>query len=289
MGQFGGRWTEQKLSAVKQYLNQYAKVMKNQNFTLWYVDAFAGKGFCEYVQGSAPIFGDDEEAIAFVQGSPLNALAVRPAFDHCVFIEQSKAHALSLKERIRMAGSHESKVYVENDDANTVLARFCAFLDKPENGKHRGVIFLDPFATQVRWETVEKLGRTGKLDVWILFPVMAVNRLITNDRSKQLPDWEARLDSVFGVTDWRTAFYKKGESDLFGGLGVDRKSVTFDGICAYYLDRLRSAYGAVVPEYKELRNSSNSPIFALLFAVASQNPKAQGIARNIATHIIKNL
>ena len=32
----------------------------------------------------------------------------------------------------------------------------------------RGVLFLDPFATQVKWSTIERIAGFNALDTWIL-------------------------------------------------------------------------------------------------------------------------
>lgn len=287
MGQFGGVWTTQKLAAVRQYLQSYVTAMKKQPFTLWYVDAFAGKGFSEHSLGSAPLLGEDLDATAFVDGSPLNALAVKPPLDRYLFIEQSRAHVLSLKDRIRGREPDGAIVTVAQGDANDKLLEFCEELDRDRMA--RAVVFLDPFATQVRWQTVEKLGRTGKVDVWILFPIMAITRLLSNDQSRQEPAWQKRLDDVFGSADWRTAFYAPPAQDLFGDHRPAQRTVTAEGICQFYLRRLEGVYGSTAKDFKILMNSGNSPIFALMFAVASPNKQAQGIALNIARHIITHL
>ena len=59
--QFGGKWTEQKLQRLRDYLVAYLQALKNQPFTLYYIDAFAGTGYntpkadLEY---SSPLFDD---------------------------------------------------------------------------------------------------------------------------------------------------------------------------------------------------------------------------------------
>ena len=41
---FGGPWTEKKLEILRRYLDAYTTALKNQRFTLYYVDGFAGAG-----------------------------------------------------------------------------------------------------------------------------------------------------------------------------------------------------------------------------------------------------
>lgn len=48
--------------------------------------------------------------------------------------------------------------------------------------RRRAVVFLDPFGMQVEWRTIERIGQTKAIDLWILFPLgVAVNRFLTKD------------------------------------------------------------------------------------------------------------
>ncbi|WP_157998421.1 hypothetical protein [Desulfosporosinus sp. OT] len=44
MQAFGGPWTLLKLDILEKYLSFFVQAMKNQNFKLCYIDAFAGSG-----------------------------------------------------------------------------------------------------------------------------------------------------------------------------------------------------------------------------------------------------
>lgn len=75
---FGGRWTEEKLEALRLYVEAYLEIFtKNpraKKLTRIYVDAFAGTGYREEVPGSStdvPLFPEllRGEAAAFREGS----------------------------------------------------------------------------------------------------------------------------------------------------------------------------------------------------------------------------
>ena len=54
---FGGRWTEQRLEILGRYLDAYTTALKNQRFTLYYVDGFAGAGsYAEAVEDDYAVF-----------------------------------------------------------------------------------------------------------------------------------------------------------------------------------------------------------------------------------------
>ncbi|MFN9820462.1 MAG: three-Cys-motif partner protein TcmP, partial [Akkermansiaceae bacterium] len=62
--------------------------------------------------------------------------------------------------------------------------------------KHRAVAFLDPFALQVSWTTLEKIAATQAIDMWLLFPAMAVNRMLP--KSGEIPQkWADRLSHLW--------------------------------------------------------------------------------------------
>ena len=42
-------------------------------------------------------------------------------------------------------------------------------------------MFLDPYGTQVSWDTIKLIADTRAIDLWILFPIGAVNRLMNRD------------------------------------------------------------------------------------------------------------
>ena len=153
---------------------------------------------------------------------------------------------------------------------------------------HRAVVFLDPFAMSVAWTTVEALANTRKCDVWFLFPVGAVNRLLTKT-GKRDPSWDAALNEILGCTDWRGEFYRLEGTDLFGDQ-VIRKMASCEDIAEFYLRRLDDLFpGGAAPAYRMLKNSKESPLFALMFAIGNPAPSAKGVAFRIANHILQKL
>src|SRR5262249_20229663 len=92
---FGGDWTEQKLERVRKYLVAYATIMKNRQFRVAYIDAFAGTGYRtlkRHDSSLAKIFPEifEPESRRFLDGSARIALQVRPRFTKYIFIERDK-------------------------------------------------------------------------------------------------------------------------------------------------------------------------------------------------------
>ncbi len=271
---FGGPWTQQKLEILQRYLNAYTTVLKKYGFTLTYVDGFAGAG--SYIES-----GDDyTEFHEFRQGSARIALEIddRP-FDRLVFIEKEAGAAetlLILKSEYR-----GRDIEVIQGDANIKVPEFCCSM----RASDRAVVFLDPFATEVLWETVEAIGATRKIDCWILFPVRAVAQIMPVEREPTAA-LAGRLDQIFGGREyWHESYHYSPQLSLLGEPRREREPGV-DEIAERYRERLRSVFHSVATTRRTLRNSTNAPLFELFFAAS--NPRGAPIAIDIADHILKN-
>ena len=190
-------WTEQKLTILEEYLKQYTTALKNQDFRLTYLDAFAGTGYVspnlaeEHNTPSA--WGDalDGPSREVLTGSTRRAIAVTDKpFDTFIFIEQNASHAAELR-RVRAEFSSRD-IRIEQSDANAFLQMWCDVqnqsLGVPWNlpgRRQRAVVFLDPFATQVHWRTIAAIASTQSIDLWILFPLSALTRIMPRDRQPE--------------------------------------------------------------------------------------------------------
>src|SRR5690606_28307083 len=93
--QFGGLWTRKKLEMLEQYLTFYTQALKNQPFTLHYVDAFAGTGsHVPVVEDSQPMLVPYED----FKGSVLTALEVNPGFHRYHFNDLNPDHINELEK-----------------------------------------------------------------------------------------------------------------------------------------------------------------------------------------------
>jgi three-Cys-motif partner protein len=139
---------------------------------------------------------------------------------------------------------------------------------------------------QVTWETIVALAKTEAVDLWILFPISAVNRLLT--RTGRISEgWRKKLDAVFGSSDWYEVFYKTRRlTDIFGDDYSETKKVAdFELIANYFVARLRTIFPGVADNPRLLLNSRNSPLFLLCFAAA--NPRGTTVAIKIAQDILR--
>jgi three-Cys-motif partner protein len=284
-------WTKDKLVRLEKYLSAYTTALKKTNFILAYIDAFAGTGRISREIRETPqnLFGFeeglDEELKDFIDGSAKIALQTEPQFHKYIFIEKNKNRFSELQKLKEEFPTLASKIEIVNAEANIFVQDLC----KKDWIKHnrRAVMFLDPYGMQVSWKTIEAIANTKAIDLWILFPIGTVNRLL-NKNGKINKGRRKSLDILFGKEDWFEMFFEERErislftqeSEKYFG-----KKASFETIAQYFNDKLKSVFTEVAPNPLFLSNSNNSPIFLLCFAAG--NPKGAPIAVKIAQNILK--
>lgn len=303
MTTFGGPWSRLKLDCVESYAVAYLKVMQQQNWSLHYVDAFAGQGRQQLKllasnsdsqsenQASFDFLdqAEDQARYEFLEGSALRALKVSNeatrGFDRFVFIEASRMAKEKLAQRALVEWpAQAAKIQLLKDDANDAIADY---VKKTNWAKTRALVFLDPFGLQVRWRTIEELAQTRACDVWYLFPIGGVIRMLPSSGQMD-PMWEVKLDNLFGTTDWREAFYADNkQGDLFGDASRI-KNANETKILSFIKKRMQTVF-AGISNFAILRNSMGYPMFALLMGVTNPSPKAVSSALRISNHLIANL
>jgi three-Cys-motif partner protein len=299
--EFGGGWSESKLDCVESYAVSYLQVMQNQNWCdLEYVDAFAGRG--RQVLRTTPvgaedalgIFGDESEfarAEEFLTGSAIRALRASVAstrgFDRFLFIEADQDSCDELANLVHHDFAHlEPAVEITCGDANTALQ---GYLRNVDWSRRRGLVFLDPYGLEVGWDLLMELAATKACDVWYLFPLGGVIRMMT--KSGEIPSaWSARLDELFGTHEWYPEFYAPStQQSLFE---PDEDVVVRDASTRHVVDYVRRRLGdafSAVSNAAVLRNTKGAPLFALVLGISNPSSKAQKAALGIANHLVKGL
>jgi three-Cys-motif partner protein len=288
---FGGHWTQRKLEVLSEYLRAYTKIFKKNArarfFETTYVDAFAGTGVIPrpepgpFIASFFPERAEAEEE--FRKGSVKRALEVEPPFDHYVFIEKDAAKCEELKEVSKEFPKRDIRIL--NADANSALLDWCERMDTE---RERAVVFLDPFGASVEWRVIEALADTRAVDLWVLFPYAAINRMLVSSRTPPKA-WAKRLTTVFGTAEWEEEFYETNSwhSLMEPGAKVDiiSKVADLEKITDFFVKRLRATFAAVAkPGF--LRNSKGV-LFVLLFAAGNARGARPGI--KIANHLLERM
>ena len=289
--EFGGRWTEEKLSALKSYLQAYRLIFsqneKAKSFKTIYVDAFAGTGERKVsgINSEPSLFVADElpEIDGYQKGSARIALELDSPFDEYIFVDKKRDHAEQLLAMIRSDfSSLESRCQVLQGDGTEVISKLCASRNWK---KERAVLFLDPYGMNVEWSLLKEIAATKAIDLWFLFPLgVGANRLLKRDAVPS-QGFSEKLTSIFGTEEWQTAFYKESaQADMFCDEPGLIKSTSFEQIGQFMIDRLKTIFPGVAPQTKALLNSKNNPMYLLCFAAS--NPKGAPTAIKIANHLL---
>ncbi len=270
--QFGGDWTIEKLDILTRYLDAYLNVLKKQSFQKIYIDAFAGTG-------NIKISDRCETA-----GSAKLALMSQNHFDQYFFIEKDKEKVSRLQSMVSEEFPSLSKqVNIKQGDANTELQNIC----KDVNWRNsRALLFLDPYATQVSWSTLEVIARTGAFDVWYLFPFSALNRMLRKDGQID-QSWANRINRLLGDDGWMREFYEEDpQICMFAEDNGLVKAIGLEELQRYILSRLETIFPEVANNPRVFTNTKNSPLFLFCFAIANRSPNARKIALRIAEYIL---
>lgn len=291
--EFGGDWTEQKLKALKSYLEEY-RVIFTQNekarfFNTIYIDAFAGTGERKNKTKSLemPLLFSNEELLdvdVYQKGSAKIALELASPFNQYVFIDKNVDHINHLENTVNQEylNIRERCKFICGDGPK-IIEEICTNTNWKNN---RAVLFLDPYGMNVEWDLLCSIANTKAIDLWLLFPLgTGANRLLTRNG---LPEkgFAERLTKMFGTEDWKEVFYKKSvQSGLFGEEERIVKDASFDRIGQFFISRLKTIFADVSPKTKALYNSKNNPMYLLCFAVG--NPVGAPTAIKIANHLLR--
>jgi three-Cys-motif partner protein len=291
---FGGPWTEIKLDAVQYYLECYAKALTPKKFELWYIDAFAGTGDrVETRKVGGLLEGIPESAVTeTLAGSARRALKVEPPFHHFIFNEMHAARRAALQKIL--TENPDRDIEILDTDANAALRQIFgrsswAFKDQ---GKARGVVFLDPYALQVDWSTLTLLAETRAIDVWYLFPLRDVTRQLAIRKSGIGPK-EPKMDKVLGP-EWRDLYSLPSPSvdlfpsDLFGAptdAAEEERKATQKQIEQWFRCRLQGIFG-YASEPLPLLTGNSRHAFSLFLAVANRGAPAINLAKHFHKYVM---
>jgi three-Cys-motif partner protein len=249
-----GPWSESKLKLLGKYLHSYTLIMQGQDWCrngYHFIDAFAGTG--------KPRARDEER---YIDGSPRVALTIQHPFSSYTFIEKEPWRVEKLRSLEQEFPSRNIKI--SPGDCNQVLSEEIA--PQIRYGYfNRGLVFLDPFGMNVEWSTVAKVADTRALEIFMNFPVMALNRtVLPNDPNALTSAQVDRMTRFWGSSDWRTDIYEEVPT-LFGPVEVKVQPTSGRRLGQLFKKRL----GEVFPHVTEpllMVNSRNAPLYCLIFA-----------------------
>jgi three-Cys-motif partner protein len=290
---YGGPWTEIKLDAVMYFAECYTTALTPVGFDLWFFDAFAGSGEREFTHERGGIFvGEPLHLVtATLAGSTRRALAIEPPFHHFIFNEPDRERNRALQRLKRE--NPDRDIQILDGDANVVLKRFFGApqWSASKYQKARAVVFLDPYALQVEWATLETLAKTQAVDVWYLFPLRDVTRQLARSRSGVGPK-APKLDRVLSPR-WTELYAlpppeELQQISLFEPTSIDQeRNATQQQIEAWFRKQLQTIF-AYASEPLPLLTGESRQAFSLFLCVANPSSKAVNLAKHFHKYVMKN-
>lgn len=262
-----GPWSEGKLQLLKKYLQAYTVIMQGQKWCrngYHYIDAFAGTG--------KPRARDEER---YIDGSPRVALTIQHPFHSYTFIEKTPWRVQRLRE---LADEFPDRdIRIREGNCNCIITTEVTPRIRYERF-NRGLIFLDPFGMDTEWFTIEQIAETRALEIFMNFPVMALNRaVLPNDPNALTEAQIERMNRFWGSPEWRGDVYEEVPT-LFGPVETKTHRTTGQRLGRLFKKRSEEVFPYVI-EPLVMTNSKNAPLHCLIFAGHKQ--KASGIVQDI--------
>lgn len=289
-----GRWSEEKLDLLGNYLQAYSIIMNKQK-SRWlrayhYIDAFAGSGkpkskdkdrFIEGLLGLGKPRAKAEDR--YIDGSPLKALQTEPPFDFYWFMEISPWRIGKLQQ---LQGQFpQRRMEIKRGDCNAIL-RQEIIPQVSLASKQRGLVFLDPKGLEVEWETIRALAQARTFDIFVNFSVMGITRLLKRDEP---PSEKVRsiINRVMGTDGWVQEIYRTARlTPFFGEPPIRRRVMQSEWLARLYANQMSKLF-EFVSEPLIMTNTRNAPLYALF--LASHNATAVKIMNDIFNRSLRRL
>jgi len=187
-----GIWSQLKLEIVAQYGAAYTKAfLRSPRLKKYYIDGFSGAGV-HLAKGTT----------TQIEGSPIRALKISPAFDGFYFIDMDADKTAHLEKLC--AG--RTDVHIHPGDANPYLKKLLPTIQYEKY--NRALCLLDPYGLQLDWEIIALAGQSKAIDLLLNFPVMDMNRNAIWKNPEKVPQAGVeRMNRFWGDESWKQAAY----------------------------------------------------------------------------------
>jgi three-Cys-motif partner protein len=268
-------WTSRKLFVLQRYLCAFTNAARADGYGPAYIDAFTCADYCAEEETDPSRLGGfcDLAAAspkAFLKHAVRTALATEPTFDGYLFIERDRRRR-RLLEAVAHGFRHRN-VQIRQSDANREVDR----VSRLDWRRRRAVLFVDVYASNLEWKTVEAVSRTKAIDLWLLLPLGfgSAQRVA----GWVVPgSWRDRISHLLGAADWFV--------ELEGPAFDLERCVSTVNRC--FEDRLKSTF-AHVGSPGVLRSQSGVPLYALYFA-SSAADSGQSRAVELANQLLEHI
>jgi len=249
-----GDYAKAKLKILDGYIERFIVSQRNREWRAFcYIDLFAGPG--------KNIFDPSKNIML---GSPLISMTAKYPFTNYYFVEMSQINADTLQMRVNQS-EYRDRAHIFQADCNIAVDKIVDEINeidrvfKPGVWSSLNLAFIDPEGTkELKWQTIEKLGRIGRMDMIIHFSTSSFTRNARTMIETQPP---TSLDEFFGTVAWR---------DIYRPLIGKDNSIVRRAMLDFYRSRLNSLgyelKGSRDIDEKVFRNRKNAQLYTLIFA-----------------------
>ncbi len=184
-----GIWSLKKLIALNCYSQKFIEILKSNDFNeCIFVDPFCGSGLIE-IQTSHPF-----------PGSALVSLFTEnKSFDRYYFSDIDQVRIKSLETKLsNLRDTYNINISNSNfkDRINEI---FSGHHPKSQQWKDRGyLVFLDPYGFDITWDSMNRILRSGPVDLIITMMTSSIKWNASIDQSKN------KLKKLFGDDEWQS-------------------------------------------------------------------------------------
>lgn len=227
-----GAWTIIKEMTLAYYAPNYIRILRNQYHIthLNYLDLFAGSG----------LVGLDD-LTKYYLGSPLVVTKAIPnKFDKYFFFEKDSAKAGQLTTLLP-----DENCVIQQGDCNEFIDLILPRISSPRN---HSLVFIDPFAMEIKFETIKKFARVG-CDLMITVATQEIYRALRQWFDN--PTWSSKqVDNFFGDKDWKTSLANiRSDEEIFD----------------YYADRIVKFAFKKIPSSTKIEKQIGGQHYFILF------------------------
>lgn len=252
-----GYWTEAKLDILAEYLPRFTTAAKNKaNSTTVYLDLFSGAPD-NLARGTS----------RRIDGSARRALDCSPPFTRvCLFELPGPARRLEQELRTSHPG-RDLRIYA--GDCNVMIDQALTDLVKDELAWAPTFAFIDPYAAEIQWRTLEKLAKHKqrsrfKVELWLLFAHAQLPRgLGVNGQEENYESFAKKTSQLFGCNDWKDIHDARCQELL-------RPYEFRDELANLMRWRLERVLGYRITHALELKNTRGTPLYSMIFATDNE-------------------
>jgi three-Cys-motif partner protein len=243
-----GPWAQVKLGILEDYLRGFARASTSSPARI-YIDPFCGPG--KNLVRRGPL----------LDGSPLIAMSVVPAFTQCMFLDLEHANIAAVRARIAQDyPNHRATIISEPRDCNAALPTLLGQLPRDA----ATFAFLDPGGVNLEWPTVRALARhkgnhPWKVEQFILFPYnFGIARMLNPDNPEFFARMSPTLDAIFGNDEWGQDLQHRGKRV--------RGEVLRQRLTERYMGQLRGQLGYTHVIERLISTPDGHPLYYLIYA-----------------------